>query len=186
MFCRRVVIAGAIGTAGLVVAVGVPATAGAKQPTPKPPTGIACLKGRWISTGLTSRPPGVSGLAGVVLRITEDYFKGEAYGGMDANYDTSSPELVLGVPGYYVVRGSIFGKFIYDGHGRYAFTAQLSSEQVTVYEADGHKLKGPIDVKQGGSAWAHLTCSATKLTTVSAIPTAKGNVLAKATFRRQG
>jgi hypothetical protein len=167
--------------AALAVAVGLPAAAGAKKAKPKKPSGLACLKGKWIANGIASDPPGISGLAGTVLTITLEH--GGRDGIADANYDRSSPIRFAGDSSADLqVRGSTFGRFYYEGHGRYRFTPGVSSEEVTIF-SHGTKVPGPRDVKHG-SGWSDLTCTATKLTTETTIPTKTGTAKVKATFRR--
>jgi hypothetical protein len=171
----------AVGSAALAVAVGFPAAAGANKAKAKTPTGLACLKGKWILNGIVSSPPGIFGLGGTVLTVTLEH--GGRDGIADADYDRSSPiRFVADSSADLQVRGSTFGRFYYEGHGRYRFTAGVSSEQVSVLFG-GRKVAGPLEVKHG-TGYADLAGAATKLTSEITVPTKTGTAKVKATYRR--
>jgi len=188
-FSRRALQAAALGSAALALAVTLPATATAKKPKVKARSGLACLVGTWVSSGI--KTPNISGLAGTVLTITRSSVS-KGYVIADANYDRSTPIRVVSpaVPStlnsYVKVDGSVFAKIYYiayKGHGSYEFAKGLSSEEVTVY-GDGMKLVGPVPVKNFGG-YTNLNCNATTLSTTLVVPSANGGTqTVTITFRR--
>jgi hypothetical protein len=152
------------------------------RPTKPTPVGLACLKGKWVSEGITT--PAFHGGAGTVLTITlSSYHSKTQHGIADADYDPSDPLYLTGVSGgYFKLSGSAFGRFEYLGHGRFHFDPTLSDEDVTVF-ADGKAIVGPEPVK-GGNGFADIKCSARSFKTTVKVPTESGTKTAVEVWKR--
>ena len=161
--------------------------ASARPPKPKKhhkggPTGLACLKGKWVSEGIVTSA--FHGGAGTELAITlSRYHSKTQYGIADANYDPSDPLHLTGVSGgYFKLTGSAFGRFEYVGHRRFHCDPTLSDEEVTVF-ADGKAIVGPEPVK-GGNGFADIKWSARSFTTTLKVPTESGTATAVEVWKR--
>jgi hypothetical protein len=168
----------------ILIATALATTAGAR-PTRhrrRPAVGLACLRGTWVSEGITT--PAFRGGACTTLRITLVSHRGKAaYGIADADYDPSDPLYLTGAGGgYFKLTGAAFGRFEYLGHGHFRFNAGLSDEEVTVF-ADGKAIL-TTDVKAGGG-FADISCSGSRFTTTVEIPTGRGTARAVEHWRRR-
>lgn len=172
----------------LAVATLAAGPASAKPPKSKKhpkaaPTGLACLKGKWVSEGITT--PAFHGGAGTTLTITLSSYQSKTQHGIaDADYDPSDPLYLNGVTGgYFKLTGSALGRFEYLGHGRFHFDPTLSDEEVTVF-GDGKVVVGPEPVK-GGNGFADIKCSARSFTTTVKVPTETGIATAVEAWKRR-